>query len=172
MTDFVIDPVAAFFLFVYGFVLLFGGKSIVKLIVGIGFGGFLGAAGFVLATMVSGVGGGLVVFLLMFIIGVLIGWWIFKASLSLLSGLAAWYFLTGLLNIPRISSTSLLVMIILIVIFYVLVESAITGVAILVGALLMYLALTTWAGSVLSLIIVAFLVMFRIAWILDSKGVL
>ncbi|WP_448577671.1 hypothetical protein [Thermosphaera sp.] len=172
MSDIMIDPVAAFFLFIYGFVLLFGGKNIVKLIVGIGFGGFLGAAGFVIASMVSGVGGGLVVFLFMFILGVLIGWWIFKASLSFLSGLTAWYLLTGLFNIPRISSTSLFLLLILIVIFYVFIESAITGVTILVGALLIYVALVTWAGSVLSLIIVVFLVMFRIVWILDSKGVL
>jgi hypothetical protein len=172
MLNIIVDPVAAFFLLVYGFVLLFGGKGIVKLIVGIGFGGFLGATGFVLASMVSGVGGGLIVFLFMFILGVLIGWWIFKASLGFLSGLTAWYLLTGLLGIPRVSSTSLLLLLVLIVIFYVLIESAITGVTILLGASLIYLALETWAGSILSLIMVAFLVMFRIAWILDSKGVL
>jgi len=108
----------------------------------------------------------------MFTLGVLIGWWIFKASLGFLSGLTAWYLLTGLLGIPRVSSTSLLLLLVLIVIFYVLIESAITGVTILLGASLIYLALENWAGSILSLIIVAFLVMFRIAWTLDSKGVL
>ncbi|MEM0377816.1 MAG: hypothetical protein QXP68_01295 [Thermosphaera sp.] len=172
MDNLYIDPVAAFFMFTYGFILIFAGKTVIKLMVGVGFGAFLGAVGFVIASIISGPGGGLIVFLLMFIIGVVVGWWIFKASLSFLSGITVWYLLTSLMGIAKFSSISILILMVIIILAYMLIEHAITGVAILVGATLVYVSLESWIGAIPSLIATGFLVMFRIVWLFESKGVI
>jgi len=152
---------SALVLLIAGIALLFAGRLILKLTVSVGFGVLLAYIGLrVSSVMKLGQIASILVVLILFVIGFLVGWVIFKLSLSIIAGLSTALLLGGYMSLNLLYT--LLLAIILMVIFYLAMEYIITAVAALAGLALIYISVNSLAGGEWALVAVILMLVLAI----------
>jgi len=154
----------------YGLLLLFAGRFLIKAIVSIGTGVFGGYSAYIL-SMRMGLGtlGSLVVFLLVFIVLSLIGWFIFKLAFSIVVSVPIWLTVAGLMNLPLSELPSILLLLLIIALIYIIAEPLVAVIAAVGGLLLVYIGASVVAGSTLALVITVLLGLLRVYLYTASK---
>ncbi|WP_440059812.1 hypothetical protein ACSU1N_01220 [Thermogladius sp. 4427co] len=152
----------ALILLLAGIVLLFAGKLLIKVVVGVGFGVLLAYLALLLLTYLkTGTVIQILGIVIAFIIGFITGWAVFKLSLSIVAGL--WVAIT----VAKYLSLSLLSMfllaIILIVAFYLIIEPLTSIIAALAGLALIYFSVNALAGPQIAIAVTLVLLILAIA---------
>ncbi len=123
---------------VLGLVLCFWGVRAVRVMVGLVFGGFLGYLGMLAALGATGsLLLGVLVFLAFFVLGAMIGFFVFKAAVSLIFGYIAASTLLGIMGIGGVVLALMLSLVIAAVV-YVLVDYLLAAGLALTGSALIF----------------------------------
>jgi len=140
---------SAVLLAVFGAVFAIAGKAMLRILTGLGFGGFLA---YLVARIVLVLQGGLIAALalsfLAFIIGFFLAWFIVKLALAVVTGMLAGLVLAYFLGLYYNPLLVLLAIVICVGVMYVLAEALISILAALTGLLLFFTGIYALAHSV------------------------
>ncbi len=154
-------PVDSALLIVLGILLIFAGRTAIRILASLIFGGFLGLLGF---SIIVSVGGGLIlgfiIGLLLFLLGLILGFIVFKIGLSLAAGylLALTLFRVleerHMLNVQGYENMALIVLtIVSAVIIYVVLDYILALGVSVVASVLVFYGMSYWFPRTISSII-------------------
>lgn len=131
------SPLTALLLVLAGIVLMLIGRTLLRVVVGAGFGLLLAYWTFDLAIRLGlGRTAALVAALVFFLVGFVVGWFIFKLSLSIVASLALSFAIAPAAGLSGIYL--FLLIILLTVVFYMIMNYLLAIVAFVAGAVLVY----------------------------------
>ncbi|MCY0868236.1 MAG: glycosyltransferase [Desulfurococcus sp.] len=155
---------------IYGLILLLAGRFIVKIAVSLGLG-LIGGYIAYLSAIHAGLGytGSLAVFIVVSILVTLVGWFLFRITISLLASLSIWPILANLPFMHRLEVLSILVFILLFLFFYVVSDILVTSITVIAGLALIYVGLSRLSSPLLALLFIVLLVSLRIYLYISFK---
>ncbi len=146
----------------YGLILLFAGRFIMKVVVSLGVGFLAGYLAYLTGLRLGfGVLGSLVVFLLVFPLASLAGWYVFKLALSLVASTPIWLVSLKLLGFSRSELPAILLLVLLVVVFYMVSETLVTIVAVIGGLVMIYTGVSSLVNPAVALIVVLLAMVLR-----------